>query len=965
MKVGQMGTGQLGIDRFGGAVPTVQAVVDLDAVRVAKRDPADGMVPYDRQRIRNAIMKAFLAEQRSLQGEALDHRVDPIVDAVEQRVAQRALGRPSLSVAVEEIQDQVELVLMKSDHEEVARRYIIYREDRARDRAAQAETTSLLLPVELMVALPDGTREPLDLERLKVQIEEACHGLDGVSADDVLEVLARDVYNDITPMDLRTAQIMAARSLVEQEPDYSKVSARLVLRKLKDEVFPFICPDVAGIRELTDRQQYRAYFPRYVRTGIDCELLQPALAEIFDLERLAEALAPERDQQFQFLGLQTLYDRYFLHSGGTRIELPQAFFMRVAMGLAQREAEPDARAIEFYELLSSFDFMCSTPTLFNSGTVNPQLSSCFLSTVPDDLAGIFKAIKDNALLSKFSGGLGNDWSQVRGLGAHIKGTNGESQGVIPFLKVANDTAVAVNQGGRRKGAVCAYLEVWHIDIDEFLDLRKNTGDDRRRTHDMNTACWVPDLFMERVQEDGNWTLFSPDGVPDLHEVTGLEFRDRYLLYEQQAAEGRLKVTKRIRARDLWRRMLTMLYETGHPWITFKDPCNLRSPQQHVGVVHSSNLCTEITLNSSEDEVAVCNLGSVNLSNHVENGQLLHQKLERTVTTAMRMLDNVIDINYYTIPETQTSNRRHRPVGMGIMGFQDVLHKLNIAYASDEAVEFADISMEAVSWYAISASSALAEERGSYSSFEGSLWSQGRLPWHSLDDLDKARYRKLEVDRSATRDWDSLARRVQRTGMRNSNVMAIAPTATIANICGVSPSIEPVFRNLYVKANMSGDFVVVNPYLVDDLKELDLWDPLMISDLKLHDGSLRDIPRVPDRLKDLYATAFEIDPTWLVKAGARRQKWIDQSQSLNLYVSTTSGRELDELYQLAWTQGLKTTYYLRTQGATQVEKSTLQGTDGRLNAVPVAPAPPTLYSEIETTVDGLVCDLDDEDCEACQ
>ena len=965
MNVGQLGIGEIGINHLGEAVAAVPLTVDLDAVRVVKRDPANGSVPYDRERIRNAVTQAFLASQNGMQGEALQRQVDPIVNDVEERVAQRALNRPTLSVAVEEIQDQVEIVLMKSPHVDVARSYIIYREDRARERTARSMAASPLLPMELMVALPDGRKEVLDLERLKVQIEEACHGLDGVSANDVLEVVAGDVYNDITPKDLRTAQIMAARSLVEQDPDYSKVSARLVLRKLKDEVLSFVCPDLPELVTVGDRQQYRAYFPRYVRTGIDCELLQPGLAEIFDLERLAEALIPERDQQFQFLGLQTLYDRYFLHSGGTRIELPQAFFMRVAMGLAQQESDPDARAIEFYELLSSFDFMCSTPTLFNSGTVNPQLSSCFLSTVPDDLAGIFKSIKDNALLSKFSGGLGNDWSRVRGLGAHIKGTNGESQGVIPFLKVANDTAVAVNQGGRRKGAVCAYLEVWHIDIDEFLDLRKNTGDDRRRTHDMNTACWVPDLFMERVQEDGDWTLFSPDEVPDLHESTGLEFRDRYLLYEQKAAQGQSKVTKRIRARDLWRRMLTMLYETGHPWITFKDPCNLRSPQQHTGVVHSSNLCTEITLNSSEDEVAVCNLGSVNLSNHVENGLLIHQKLERTVTTAVRMLDNVIDINYYTIPETRTSNQRHRPIGMGIMGFQDVLHKLNIAYASDEAVQFADRSMEAISWYAIAASSALAEERGSYASFEGSLWSQGKLPWHSLDDLDRARNRTLEVDRSATRDWNALARKVQGTGMRNSNVMAIAPTATIANICGVSPSIEPVFRNLYVKANMSGDFVVVNPYLVNDLKELGLWDSLMISDLKLHDGSLRDIPRVPDRLKALYATAFEIDPSWLVKAGARRQKWIDQSQSLNLYVASTSGQVLDDLYQLAWTQGLKTTYYLRTQSATQVEKSTLQGTDGRLNAVPVEPSPPTLYSGLEPVANGLVCNLDDEDCEACQ
>jgi ribonucleoside-diphosphate reductase alpha chain len=708
---------------------------------------------------------------------------------------------------------------------------------------------------------------------------------------------------------------------------------------------------------------YAEYFPAYIATGIKAELLDPELGR-FDLARLAAAVKPERDLQFQFLGLQTLYDRYFLHTRGVRFELPQAFFMRVAMGLAIREIDREARAIEFYDLISSFDFMCSTPTLFNAGTTHPQLSSCFLTTVSDDLDGIFKSIKDNALLAKYSGGLGNDWSRVRGLGAHIKGTNGQSQGVVPFLKVANDTAIAVNQGGKRKGAVCAYLETWHIDIEEFLDLRKNTGDDRRRTHDMNTANWVPDLFMQRVAEDGMWTLFSPDETPDLHDLYGSAFAERYAYYEQKAEKMELRVAKRVRAVDLWRRMLTMLFETGHPWIAFKDPCNIRSPQQHCGVIHSSNLCTEITLNTSDSEVAVCNLGSINLAAHVTEKGLDQDRLARTVNTAMRMLDNVIDINFYTIPEARRSNMRHRPVGLGLMGFQDALQMLRIPLGSQEAVAFADTSMEAISYCAISASADLAEERGRYASFDGSLWSQGILPIDSIKLLEQARGEYLRLDMSTTLDWNSLRERVKAVGMRNSNVMAIAPTATISNIIGVAQSIEPAFRNLYVKANMSGDFTVVNPFLVRDLKMRGLWDEVMISDLKYFDGALGPIDRVPEDLKALYATAFEIDAHWLVEAASRRQKWIDQAQSLNLYLAAPNGRKLDALYRLAWERGLKTTYYLRTQSATHVEKSTLKGTDGKLNAVSVGGG---LLSapEVEDQPMPMACAIDDPTCEACQ
>jgi ribonucleoside-diphosphate reductase alpha chain len=674
----------------------------------------------------------------------------------------------------------------------------------------------------------------------------------------------------------------------------------------------------------------------------------------FDLSRLAAALKPDRDRQFQFLGLQTLYDRYFLHKGGLRFELPQAFFMRVAMGLAVCEIDREARAIEFYDLLSSFDFMCSTPTLFNSGTLHPQLSSCFLTTISDDLDGIFKAIKDNALLSKYAGGLGNDWTAVRGLGAHIRGTNGESQGVVPFLKVANDTAIAVNQGGKRKGAVCGYLETWHIDIEEFLDLRKNTGDDRRRTHDMNTANWVPDLFMERVTADGTWTLFSPDEVPDLHHLYGEAFAERYTGYEAKAQRGEVKIWRSVRAQELWRKMLTMLFETGHPWITFKDPCNLRSPQQHAGVVHSSNLCTEITLNTDKREIAVCNLGSINLANHIGPAGLELDRLRRTTTTAMRMLDNVIDINFYTVPEARYSNLRHRPVGLGIMGYQDALYSLGIPFASQEAVEFADRSMEAISYSAISASVELAAERGPYASFQGSLWSHGILPIDSLELLQKNRKTELKLDRSAQFDWADLRARVQKTGMRNSNTMAIAPTATISNICGVTQSIEPAYQNLFVKSNMSGDFTVVNASLVHELKRRGLWDEVMISDLKYFDGSLAHIDRVPEDLKKLYATSFEIEPTWLIQAAARRQKWIDQAQSLNLYLAEPSGRKLDALYREAWNAGLKTTYYLRSRSATHVERSTLKKVDGKLNGVALAPA-----------VTGQVCSLNDPTCEACQ
>jgi len=933
--------------------------------------------PFDAGKISVAMTKAFLAVEGNTAAasrrvhESVEQLTGEVFAALTRRIGE---GR---TFHIEDVQDQVELALMRSEHHKVARAYVLYREERARRRAEEAAAKPAAVPAvpALHVALSNGTRVPLDAARLALIVDEACAGLDGVDAAPVLEETKRNLYDGITLDELALAGIMAARTLVEQEPNYTYVSARLLLDKLRTEVLTYVhgVPSSASQADMATR--YAEYFGAYVKVGIEAELLDPELAR-FDLNKIAAALKPERDLQFQFLGLQTLYDRYFLHVQGNRIELPQAFFMRVAMGLALREIDRESRAIEFYNLLSSFDFMASTPTLFNAGTQRPQLSSCFLTTVADDLDGIFKSVKDNALLAKYSGGLGNDWTRVRGLGAHIKGTNGESQGVVPFLKVANDTAIAVNQGGKRKGAVCAYLETWHVDIEEFLDLRKNTGDDRRRTHDMNTANWVPDLFMQRVEADGEWTLFSPDETPDLHDLYGKPFAERYAAYEAKAAGGEMRVYKTVRATDLWRRMLTMVFETGHPWITFKDPCNLRSPQQHAGVIHSSNLCTEITLNTSDDEVAVCNLGSVNLLHHVTEQGIDHARLQRTVTTAMRMLDNVIDINFYTIPEARRSNLKHRPVGLGLMGHQDALHRLGLAMASEAAVQFADVSMEAIAWHAISASVDLAAERGRYPSFDGSLWSRGILPIDSIDLMADARG-GIDMDRSSTLDWNTLRERVKTTGMRNSNVMAIAPTATISNICGVAQSIEPAYQNLYVKSNMSGDFTVVNAFLVRDLKKRGLWDEVMVSDLKYFDGSVGAIDRVPSDLKALYATSFEIDSAWLIEAASRRQKWIDQAQSLNLYIANPSGKKLDQLYRMAWTKGLKTTYYLRSRSATHVEKSTLKGTDGKLNAVSATGvsaamkpgAAPILVKSSDVTAPELdvamACSIDNPECEACQ
>ncbi|MDM3885593.1 ribonucleoside-diphosphate reductase subunit alpha [Pseudomonas sp. BCRC 81390] len=928
-------------------------------LRVIKRNGT--VVPYTDDKITVAITKAFLAVEGGTA--AASSRIhDTVARLTEQVTATFKRRMPSGgTIHIEEIQDQVELALMRAGEQKVARDYVIYREQRAKERATRVNSEAVVEPhPSIRITLADGSLAPLDMARLNTIISEACEGLAEVDGDLIQRDTLKNLYDGVAIKDVNTALVMTARTLVEREPNYSFVTARLLMDTLRAEGLGFL-----GVAESATHHEmaelYAKALPAYVEKGVEFELLDPALKG-YDLERLGKAIDHERDQQFTYLGLQTLYDRYFIHKDGVRFELPQVFFMRVAMGLALAEKDKEARAIEFYNLLSSFDYMASTPTLFNAGTLRPQLSSCYLTTVPDDLSGIYHAIHDNAMLSKFAGGLGNDWTPVRALGSYIKGTNGKSQGVVPFLKVVNDTAVAVNQGGKRKGAVCAYLETWHLDIEEFIELRKNTGDDRRRTHDMNTANWIPDLFMKRVFDDGKWTLFSPSEVPDLHDLTGKAFEERYEYYEALTEYNKIKVFKTVQAKDLWRKMLSMLFETGHPWLTFKDPCNLRSPQQHVGVVHSSNLCTEITLNTNKDEIAVCNLGSINLPNHIVDGKLDTAKLQRTVNTAVRMLDNVIDINYYSVPQARNSNFKHRPVGLGIMGFQDALYLQHIPYGSDAAVEFADKSMEAVSYYAIQASCDLADERGAYETFQGSLWSKGILPLDSQQILIEARGAKyIDVNLEESLDWGPVRERVKK-GIRNSNIMAIAPTATIANITGVSQSIEPTYQNLYVKSNLSGEFTVINPYLVRDLKARGLWDSVMINDLKYYDGSVQQIERIPQELKDLYATAFEVETKWIVDAASRRQKWIDQAQSLNLYIAGASGKKLDVTYRMAWYRGLKTTYYLRALAATSTEKSTIN--TGKLNAVssggdsaPVQAAGPAPVPK--------ACAIDEPDCEACQ
>ena len=907
-------------------------------MRVIKRNGK--VVSFEEEKIKVAIMKAFLAvEGGAAAGSSRIHEnVDVLTKAVVDVFERRMPSGGTLHI--EEIQDQVELQLMRSEHHKVARSYVLYREARKNERSEENG----------QVVAQDGEND-----EISSIVKRACEGLEDVGSQQLIEEIRNASYDGMSEKDLADCMVISARTMVEKEPNYSYVTARILLNNIENEVLDFLEID----RKLkSDRSKmYSEALTKTFNKGIELGFLNKELKK-FDLEKISNSIDESRDFNFTYLGLQTLYDRYFITSDDTRYELPQVFLMRVAMGLAINEKDRDARAVEFYNLLSSFDYMSSTPTLFNSGTHRPQLSSCYLTTVPDDLSGIYGAIRDNALLSKWAGGLGNDWTNVRALGSRIKGTNGKSQGIVPFLKVSNDTAVAVNQGGKRKGAFCAYLECWHLDVEEFLDLRKNTGDDRRRTHDMNTANWIPDLFMKRLEEDKDWTLFSPSDVPELHDLYGQEFEKKYEEYEALAEKDELSLYKKIPAKTLWRKMLSMLFETGHPWVTFKDPCNIRSPQGHVGTVHSSNLCTEITLNTNEEEIAVCNLGSINLPQHIQEGKINIDQLKNTVRTAVRMLDNVIDINYYPVPQAENSNKKHRPVGLGLMGFQDALYKLGISYNSEEAVKFADKSMELISYFAIEASSELAAERGTYQTYEGSLWDRGIFPIDSINLLKEQRGENyLDQNIETTLDWDSLREKVKKSGMRNSNVMAIAPTATIANITGVSQSIEPTYQNLFVKSNLSGEFTVVNPYLIEELKNKELWDDVMLSDLKYYEGSLSQINRIPEEIKEKFKTAFEVEPKFIVEAASRRQKWIDQAQSLNLYIANVDGKKLDITYRMAWYKGLKTTYYLRSMGATSTEKSTVERSN--LNAVD------SEKGEQVAAQAPQACSILDPDCEACQ
>ena len=883
----------------------------LEGLRVVKR--TGEVVDFDGARIQNAIVRAVGAVKAASVNES---EVESIAEDVTEEIRARFTD---FYPNVENIQDIVEKHLVRAQHYKVAKAYILYRAERqkAREEAAERAIENAKLG-KLTVKKRDGRLQLLNVRKIDESLRRASEGLDteALDYDAILREVVKNVYDEIDTTDIDKALVLAAAAFIERHPAHSYLSSRLLLQRLQKEVVG------RSLRADELEKVYRDTFVQKTRDLIQRSNLDERIGNM-DLERLASALRPERDLQFQFLGLQTLYERYFLRLDGRVAELPQAFWMRVAMGLALREeSQHEDWAIEFYELMSQRRFVPSTPTLFHSGTDHPQLSSCYLTTVDDDLKHIFKCLGDNSQLSKWSGGIGNDWSNIRATGAAIRSTKVESQGVIPFLKIANDVTNAINRSGKRRGATCAYLETWHYDIEDFLDLRKNTGDERRRTHDMNTANWIPDLFMKRVMVDGSWTLFSPDEVADLHHLFGSAFERRYEEYERLAQEGKIRLFKKVQAKALWRKMLTMLFETGHPWITFKDACNVRSPQDHCGVIHSSNLCTEITLNTSADETAVCNLGSVNLAVHCHGGELDRDMLAATVKTAIRMLDNVVDINFYPTEEARNSNMRHRPIGLGVMGFQDALFEHGVAFQSEEAVELADAIQEWISYHAILASSELAAERGAYGSFKGSKWDRGILPFDTIDLLEKERGVPIEVSREMGLDWTPVRESIAAHGMRNSNTMAVAPTATIANISGCFPCIEPIYKNIYVKANISGEFTVVNRYLVDELQELGMWNDDMLDQLKYYDGNLSAIEGIPDEMKVKYKEAFQIDPIHALRLTATRGKWIDQSQSHNVFMQGTSGKMLAEIYMTAWKMGMKTTYYLRTLAATQIEKSTL-------------------------------------------
>ncbi|MEK7452980.1 MAG: ribonucleoside-diphosphate reductase subunit alpha [Patescibacteria group bacterium] len=943
--------------------------------RIRKRNGE--LADFDQKKILIAIKKAFDALNRSISDKEVDDIVDNVINNLEKSFSFELL--PS----VENVQDFVEKEIMSHGFYDVAKAYILYRYEHTKEREKQKEEVIKKIEEnDLFITKKSGEREKFSVKKLEKTLSYVMSGYESVvDLNAIVKQCRSELYDGISTEDIFKTLLMTTRSFIEQDPAYSFISANLLLKNIYKEALGAEKSDFKNIDKV-----YKKAFIKNIKEGVEIERLDKRLLD-FDIEMLSQKIEQKRDELLMYLGVQTLYDRYFIQNPETkkRIEAPQTLWMRVAMGLAINEKDKNEKAILFYDIISTLRFMPSTPTLFHSGTEHPQLSSCYLNTVEDSLDHIFKTYSDNAQLSKWSGGIGTDWTNLRATGAFIKGTGVESQGVVPFLKIANDVTVAINRSGRRRGATCAYLETWHMDIEDFLELRKNTGDERRRTHDMNTANWIPDIFIKRVKEDGSWTLFSPEETPDLHHIYGKAFEKRYEEYEKMAERGKIKLTKKMKARDLWKKMLAMLFETGHPWITFKDSSNIRSPQDHVGVIHNSNLCTEITLNTSAEETAVCNLGSVNLPKHMKDGKLDDGMIKETVTLAMRMLDNVIDINFYPTKETENSNMKHRPVGLGVMGFQDALYMMNLTFDSDACIEFADKSMEMISYYSILASSQLAKERGAYQTFKGSKWDRGIFPLDTLDLLEKERGVKIDVSRESVMDWVSLKKEVKKNGMRNSNCMAIAPTATISNICGSVPTVEPIYKNIYVKSNASGDFIVINPYLVNDLKKLNLWDYEMLGKIKYNDGSVRDISEIPNELKERYKEVFEIESEWLIKSAAYRGKWIDQSQSLNIYFRSSSGQRLSEVYLYAWEMGLKTTYYLRTLAISQVEKSTIStekfGSTHIRNAsvnlqkkekVVKSPIKEALKAQFAVSKNILIdvkkpklCKVLDPDCEACQ
>jgi ribonucleoside-diphosphate reductase alpha chain len=914
---------------------------------------------FDPVRIYRAIEKAFNSEEIN----------DPdTVQMVTHSVVESSKMQADTQTEpldVELVQDIVEEELMNHGHHKVARNYILYREEHKRVR--EEKVLSQIKDNKLEIKVNDQETIIFDPKVIETRLRHLGSQLIKISIVEMVDSVSRQVYDKITQKEINLLILGAARDRIEKHYDYSYLAARIAINDMTK-------PVLGALMDTEDALfSYETRFNAYIDRGIALEILRPELKD-FNLKKLAQAIVPQRDQLFNYLGIQILQDRYLLRDRSENhqiFELPQWFWMRVAMGLAIKEPkDKNEWAIKFYNTLSQLDLISSTPTLFNSGTIHSQMSSCYLNTVDDSLDHIFKVHADNAKLSKWAGGIGTDWSNIRATGSKIKGTNGVSQGVIPFIKIFNDVALAVNQGGKRKGAMCAYMEVWHLDYEQFLELKKNTGDERRRAHDINTASWIPDLFMKRMLSNQKWTLFCPSETPDLHDLYGAAFEKKYEFYESQ----NLPRAKTVNALDLWRKMLTMLYETGHPWVTFKDVCNIRSPQDHVGVVHSSNLCTEITLNTDSDETAVCNLASVNLSHMIINGQLDDTKLSDTIDIGIRMLDNVIDNNFYPTEEAERANLKHRAIGLGMMGYQDAIYKMNFTFDSDQNITFADQSMEKIAYYAISASCKLAQERGSYETYKGSKWDRGIFPIDTLTLLEQERGETININRDAVLDWDSLKEKLKQHGLRNSNIMAIAPTATIANIAGVYPCTEPAYKNMYMKENLSGNFIVMNRFLIDDLEKLNLWNERIIQQLKLNNGSVSAIKEIPDSLKAKYKETFEIDMKWIVLAATRRSKWVDQSMSTNIFMNTKSGKALSDVYIDAWKRGLKTTYYLRTVGASQVTKATVSD----VVELPEEPAQqqqqqqqqqqlPIHKSETnaETVAAALYTVSDEGECDACQ